>query len=352
MITRFEIELKRESGLSNEAFQESLFAGHGDGFAGQSFQLGTVIHETSGCSDTLAVAPDAFGRVEFGCVRRQEFEMHIGDRLDPGPQVFSFVQIQVVQQDDERCAERPTQPADVCHEVVLIHTASRKKLGQQSAASAGGRDRQGTKDRQLLTVSQAVTQDRRLTDGSPGAAAIRLCQKAGFVEEDERCSETAGLFLIRGQSLATHASMASAFRSKARRFGFWTDQPSAFNRAGRYLTWYETPNSRRINSAIREHVHSCPANPFASGPLASRFNRRCFCRASSFGFAPGALPVFRAAVRRPLDDFRTHNWTDRTEQLRTAATFDGFQPSRHTSSTALRRTSSPYGSLPCVLIRV
>jgi hypothetical protein len=352
MFARFEVELKWESGVSDEASQESFFAGRGDGFAGEKFQLGAVVHEAAGRRDALAMAPDSFGRVELGCVRRKEFQMHIRNRLQPGFEDFAFVQIQIVQNDHQRCAERPAQLADVRDQIVLIHTAAGEEPGEQSAAPSCRRDRQGTEHRHLFAVSQPVPENRSLADRRPGAAAIRLRQKAGFVEEDEGGSEAAGLFLIRGQSSATQASMASSFRSRARRFGFWTDQPSPFSNVGRYPTWYDTWNSRRINPVIRGHVHSCPVKPAASGPAASSFNSRRFCRASSFGFAPGALPVFRADFRRPREDFRTHNWTDRVEQPRASATRAGFQPSAHTSSTALSRTSSPNGSLPCVLIRV
>lgn len=278
--------------------------------------------------------------------------MRIADRRTPLLEVFPFMLVEVVQQDDQRRAEGASQSPEVRDQIVLIHAAARQEFRVQTAATSRRRDADRSEHRQLFPVSQPVPEDGCLPDRRPRAAAIRLRQEAGFIEEDERRSEPPGFFLIRGQSLATQVSMAGWLRSKARGLGFCADQPSDLSSAGRYRTWYETPNSRRISSAIRGQVHSCPAKPAASGPAASNLSSRRCPRASSFGFAPGALPVFSAEGRRPPSDFCTQSCTDRSEQPKAFPTSTGFQPSWHTNRTARRRTSWPYHSLPCVFIPV
>jgi hypothetical protein len=156
--------------------------------------------------------------------------------------------------------------------------------------------------------------------------------------------------LIRGQSLAVQSAIAASSRSTACRLGFWTDQPKDFSRVGRYRELYVTPNSRWINSATSRPVQSCPERPAASGPADKSFSRRRFCRLSSFGVAPGAVRVLRAWGRRPCSDLRTQSCTERIEHPIAAAARAAVHPSLQTRRTARARTSSGYGSLPCVLI--
>jgi hypothetical protein len=329
-----------------------LFTGSVDRVSGEAFELFAIVDQAAGGSDAFAVAPDALGRIQFGSVGGKIFQMHIPHRSTPPLEVFAFVLVQIVQQDDQRCAEGASQSPEVRDQIVLIHAAAGQELRVQPAAMSRRRNAERSEHRQLFPVSQPVPEDGCLADRRPRAVAVGLRQKAGFIEKDERRSELPGFFLIRGQSFAIQPSMADWLRSKARRLGFCTDHPSDLSSAGRYRTWYETPNSRRMSSAIRGQVHSCPAKPAASGPAASSLSSRCCAGASSFGLAPGALPVFSAEGRRPPADFCTQSCTDRVEQPNTFATREALQFSRHTNRTARRRTSWPYGSLPCLLIRV
>ena len=66
---------------------------------------------------------------------------------------------------------------------------------------------------------QVLLQHRRFPARSPGAAAVRALAQSAFVDEDDRAAFFLRFFLIAGQVLRFHSTMASSFRSGARPFG-------------------------------------------------------------------------------------------------------------------------------------
>lgn len=67
------------------------------------------------------------------------------------------------------------------------------------------------------------------------------------------------------------------------------------------------------------------------------------------GFA-GDLRVLNVVFLRPLPDFWTHGWIDRIEHFIAVATFARFQPFSQINFTADKRTASPCGLLPCIVM--
>ncbi len=71
-----------------------------------------------------------------------------------------------------------------------------------------------------LVPARLVTKDRRLSSGSPRLADAWEKKKPGFIYEDEVGTHPRGVFFTTGQRSPFHCSMASSFRSSARRAGF------------------------------------------------------------------------------------------------------------------------------------
>ena len=74
-----------------------------------------------------------------------------------------------------------------------------------------------------------VVEKRRLPPRRPGLTDARNQEEARLVDEDEVGTQPRGFFLMRGHSSLFQRSIASAFRSNARRSGFWWLKPSAWS---------------------------------------------------------------------------------------------------------------------------
>ena len=79
-------------------------------------------------------------------------------------------------------------------------------------------ERQATSDRDGLPI-KVILQRRGLPARSPGAAAVRALAQPAFVDEDDRPAFFLRFFLMAGQVLRFHSTMASSFRSSARPLG-------------------------------------------------------------------------------------------------------------------------------------
>lgn len=71
-----------------------------------------------------------------------------------------------------------------------------------------------------LVPARLVAKDRRLSFWSPCLAHAGEKKKPGFIYEDEVGTHPRGVFFTSGQRSRFHCSMASSFRSSARRAGF------------------------------------------------------------------------------------------------------------------------------------
>ena len=78
-------------------------------------------------------------------------------------------------------------------------------------------------------VPLMVVEKRCLPTRRPRLTDTRNQEEARLVDEDEVGTQPRGFFLMRGHSSRFHRSMASSFRSKARRSGFWWLKPSAWS---------------------------------------------------------------------------------------------------------------------------
>lgn len=75
-------------------------------------------------------------------------------------------------------------------------------------------------DRGDLIAARLMAKDRRLSCWSPCLAHAGEKKKPRFIYEDEVGTHPRGVFFTTGQRSRFHCSMASSFRSSARRAGF------------------------------------------------------------------------------------------------------------------------------------
>lgn len=124
----------------------------------------------------------------------------------------------VVQEDDHRATQMTQQVAQELTDLGLSDVGPVKLVVQPQAVAPGThRDRRDHRD---LVSTVAVTMERSLSSGGPGAHHDRDQEEPRFVREDEVGTQPCGVFFTRFQSFRFHSAMALSSRSTARRSGF------------------------------------------------------------------------------------------------------------------------------------
>lgn len=92
-----------------------------------------------------------------------------------------------------------------------------------------GTDRHGGNGRDAVAPIP-MSNHRRLAPWRPRAPDGRGQLEPGFIGKYEVRVQALGFFLIRGQTVRFQRAIAASSRSRARRSGFWQDQPNAARR--------------------------------------------------------------------------------------------------------------------------
>lgn len=284
-----------------------------DGLDDGVVELVDVSGNEVGQGRVLGVAPEGFDRIEVGCVSGQPFDVE----PSRSPLVQSAhgraMDVEPIQHHDQRPPMKTMQLSQVAHHVAGSYVAV---LHDEMRANS----QSSRRETQAADHAQAVVPLRNdlpgpRTDRRPRAPIQRLQAEAGFVEKDECCPPSPGLFLIRGQSCVRQRSIAASLRSAARRCGFWGLNPRSCKMRPKWSGWYETPNSRRTSSATRAQVQSSVENPAARGPATSSRRNRSRCDEVNFVRGPGrgcgsnaaAPPKRKARFQRLTLDTLTPN---------------------------------------------
>src|SRR4051794_1571146 len=221
--------------------------------------------------------------------------------------------------------------------------ASRSVHGRRSAALSGGpravvpdRGAEPRHDHEEGTLPEATA----VTPGRVGAA---LSRNAGILA----LSRTV-VFLMRGQSVANHAAIASGSRWRGTRRGFCGVNPRRRSQTVMYFGLIATPNSWRTRRATLGPVHRSVGKPWSVG-LSANQRRITFswvrvnfgARRAGGGATRPAPPALRYAA--------TQRRTERGSTSRNSATSSAEYPSR-TRWTARRRRCSNSAGEPLSLI--
>jgi len=171
--------------------------------------------------------PDAFIRVELGGVAGEAIEMQPGEGATQRPDRVSLVNGSVVPHEDDWPSKMPKQVPEKGADLGVLDVLVVEGVVQaETSAAWAHRDRGDDRD---SIAPLPVVEQRRLAPRRPGLAHTRDQEEARLVGEGEVSTQPRGFFLMRGHSCFFQRSIASSFRSRARRSGFWCVKPRAWS---------------------------------------------------------------------------------------------------------------------------
>ncbi len=179
---------------------------------------GDVVGATVG-ETPFGVGPDGFVRVELRGVGRKEFEMQPRELAAEFPNPFSSVNAGVVPDHDDVPAEVAQQVPEEFADLV-VSDVLRVALEVQADAPTPGSKRDA-RDHGDAIMPVAMMNEGRLSARSPGLSHRGDQEEARLVDEDDVGTQPRSVFFTRGQFFRFQRSIASSFRSSARRSGFW-----------------------------------------------------------------------------------------------------------------------------------
>ena len=179
---------------------------------------GDVVGATVG-ETPLGVGPDGFVGVELRGVGRKEFEMQPREPAADFPNPFSFVDAGVVPDHDYVPAEVAQQVPEEFADLAVPDVRDVALEIQADAPTPGCKG--DARDHGDPIMSVAMMNDGRLTARSPGLSHRGDQEEARLVDEDDVGTQPCSVFLTLGQVRRFQRSIASSFRSSARRSGFW-----------------------------------------------------------------------------------------------------------------------------------
>jgi len=176
----------------------------------------------------LRELPDAFIGVELGGVAGEAIEVEAGEGATQRTDRISLVNGSVVPYEDDRSSKMAKQISKEGADLGVLDVLDVEGVVQAETSPARAH-RDAGDDRDSIAPLPVVEQGR-LAPGRPGLAHARNQEEARLVDEDQVGTQPRGFFLMRGHSSRFQRSIASSFRSKARRSGFWCVKPRACSR--------------------------------------------------------------------------------------------------------------------------
>lgn len=185
-----------------------------DNLAHQSIHIaGTSVGQS-----TLGQRPDAFIRIELRRIAGKILHMQAGMAMSKSPQGLPFVNLAIIQQRDDVPAKMTQQMSEEFADLKSADIVQIKAVIQAQALNPGA-DRNSRNGRDFIPASE-MTENGRLSARRPGLQHVRNQEEPRFVEKDEMGAQPCGVFFTCGQRCRFQRSMASSFRSRARRSGF------------------------------------------------------------------------------------------------------------------------------------
>jgi hypothetical protein len=252
----------------------------------------------------LEVAPDQFDGVQLRGITRQALDAQprsLLHQVTAHPPTLMSGQ-PVPDQDDRLSREMPLEvPQEGDQRAIGV--AARLCLKEEPGAAPIPSEGQRAGNRQPLPVAADMRQDGRFPPRRPRSADDGLLREAAFVLEDDPGPSAPGVFFSCSQRRVFQVSIACSFRSRARRVGRCSDQPSPRSTRQTWPGWCRTRVSRSISSATRGKVQRSVLNPCARGPFRSARSTPASCAASNRGFRPA-----RPAPLSPARPWAFHAW--------------------------------------------
>jgi hypothetical protein len=178
----------------------------------------------------LKITPGVFDGIEFGGVGGKIFQVEAELAIQEGFDFTGQMGTRAVPDDQEIASQLAEQLGEKAEGSIGVDVVVGMQAKVEVEGMATGRHHQRADTRHLLIGAAPLIEHGGVAAGSPGATHQRSHQKASFIEEHERRLQSAGFFLMRGQSFLIQRRMARASRSTARRSGFWGLHPRARNK--------------------------------------------------------------------------------------------------------------------------
>lgn len=250
------------------------------------------------------VAPDQFDGVQLRGITRQALDAQPRSLMHQvtahPPTLMSW---QPVPDQDDRLLREMSLEVPQEGDQRAIGVAARLGLKEEPGAASIPSEGQRAGNRQPLPVAADMRQDGRFPPRRPRSADNGLLREAAFVLEDDPGASAPGVFFSCSQRRVFQVSIACSSRSRARRVGRCSDQPSPRSTRQTWPGWCRTRVSRSISSATRGKVQRSVLNPCARGPFRSARSTPASCAASNRGFRPA-----RPAPLSPARPWAFHAW--------------------------------------------
>ncbi len=149
---------------------------------------------------TFEVIPAVFIGIQFGRIRRQEFDVQAGMPIEKFTNIFSAMSIQTIPNQKHIPAQMPHQMLKKHDHLFLTNGSLGMKVQVPTQPAATRRDRDGTDHRQMAMVTCTRSQNRSFALGSPRAPHHGTQKDTGFIDKCQPGLKLSRFFLIRGQS--------------------------------------------------------------------------------------------------------------------------------------------------------
>ena len=295
----------------------------------------------------LCVTPSWFNWVKFWCIGWQPFELDVLQARLSDTFRCRTMDLPTVQANYQRSLKLPSHLPDEFDDLLSADVVVVDLEGCTDPTPCR-RESNGTDHAQAI-IAIPGSLHRCFTAWSPGATVYRLQAKSRFIKKNNTGTESAGFFLIRGQSRRRHRSTASASCSRATRRGFCGEKPRSCKMRRMWSRWYETPNCLRTTLETLAQVHKSVRYPAAVGPFKriSTSDSRCFSDSLRAGPACGlaANPSTPSAFHVRFQRFTLVKLTPKSVTISRR----GLRSWKY--SAARRRRASSSAALPGVLIK-
>src|SRR5688572_24029040 len=112
-----------------------------------------------------------------------------------------------------------------------------------------------------MVAGPPLLQHGRVAYWGRGADDTGQGREPGCIEEDNRLPLGVCPLLRAGQVSSRQRAIAASWRCRARRLGYWGLQRIALSSRPTWTGWEATPHARRMRTATRARVQSCPRKP-------------------------------------------------------------------------------------------
>ena len=173
----------------------------------------------------LEVSPEHFHWVELRSIGREEEWMNSLGSFEESGDALGPMSLGAIPYDDKGLLELAQKPAQKAHNSRSRDVGLRVHGKVKSYPLPVRRAGQRGNHRDLPVATALVIENGGLATWRPSPADQRGQQEAALVDKDDVGLQSAGFFLMSGQSTRTQRRTAFASCSRARRSGFWELHP-------------------------------------------------------------------------------------------------------------------------------